>query len=252
MKNKIITILFYISLLATLFYAGKFGYEQYQNYVSKKQQDEIQQLAIQNIDEVSQHNIKEEFPKINLQNVIDNVGPHVKSWIYVPNTTINEALVQGKTNQEYLYSDIYGNYNHLGSLFLDENMSDNFDDPVSYLFGHNTDVGNKFTDIDKFFNDDFFNQNKYFYLYKNDKVYKYEILSRAETTPVTPIYPYNKFTTDDFETYRDILKTLNVTEEQAAQLTKEDKIMLLFTCKNFNDSTLRKTLVSKLVEVINV
>ena len=51
-------------------------------------------------------------------------------------TKIDEPVVQGKDNLEYLNKDVYGKYSLGGTVFLDSRCNKNFQDPYSILYVH--------------------------------------------------------------------------------------------------------------------
>ena len=50
---------------------------------------------------------------------------------YIPDTKIDEPILKGKTNDTYLYTDIYKKKNKAGSVFIDEINKKDFS-AVSY------------------------------------------------------------------------------------------------------------------------
>lgn len=247
-SSKLISLLFYISLVFTIFYGFQYGKEQWAVYQNKQQQNKLELIA----SEVDfEGDVKIDYPRINLAAVKNELGEEAKSWLYVPGTNINEVVMQADNNEKYLTTDVYGNWSHLGSIFYDENSNPDLSDPVSYIFGHHTDTGDKMTELKLFFDADFYAKNRYFFIYQDNAVYKYEIIGRFNTKPVTPIYPYKKFTKDDFEKYKQEFINIGIDREPVSQLTENDKLMLLITCENFNDDSERKTVVGKLIEVYN-
>ncbi len=69
--------------------------------------------------------------------------------ITIPNTSIHYAVVQTTDNDKYLYTNFYGNYSRLGTVFADyrcqitlEGMSDN-----TILYGHNANNGSFFHEL---------------------------------------------------------------------------------------------------------
>lgn len=87
-------------------------------------------------------------------------NPDVCAWITVPNTNIDYPVVRGKDDFEYLDKDALGNPTASGAIFLDSECSTTFDEPYEVLMGHHMQHGKMFGDLDKFLEEDFFNQNQ--------------------------------------------------------------------------------------------
>ena len=67
-------------------------------------------------------------------------NPDVVGWVYVPGTTISYPIVQGESDDSYLYVDFTGATNpivHKGSIFLSEDNASDFSDGGCFLYGHN-------------------------------------------------------------------------------------------------------------------
>ena len=56
-------------------------------------------------------------------NYLLNLNSDVVAWIKIPDTLIDEPVLQGATNELYLRTDIYKNYSIAGSIFIDERNS---------------------------------------------------------------------------------------------------------------------------------
>ncbi len=67
-------------------------------------------------------------------------NPDVVGWVYVPGTTISYPIVQGESDDSYLYVDFTGATNpivHKGSIFLSEENASDFSDGGCFIYGHN-------------------------------------------------------------------------------------------------------------------
>lgn len=63
------------------------------------------------------------------------VNDDVIGWIDIPDFEISYPVLQGETNKTYLRTDIYGEYDVAGCIFLDSNYTDIYS-PVKLLHGH--------------------------------------------------------------------------------------------------------------------
>lgn len=61
------------------------------------------------------------------------INPDVVAWITLDGTKIDEPVVQGKDNLEYLNKDVYGKYSLGGTIYLDTRCNKDFSGPYSIL-----------------------------------------------------------------------------------------------------------------------
>lgn len=83
------------------------------------------------------------------------INPDVVAWITLDGTKIDEPIVQGKDNMEYLNKNVYGKYFMAGTVFLDHRCSKNFQDPYSIVYGHHMEKHLMFGDLDLYQKPDF-------------------------------------------------------------------------------------------------
>ena len=86
------------------------------------------------------------------------VNPDYKGWLTVYGTTATGPVVQGETNDTYLRTDIYGEHSIPGTLFLDERC-DTKQHGNLIIYGHKMNDGTMFGSLDKFKDEEFFNEN---------------------------------------------------------------------------------------------
>ena len=160
----------------------------------------------------------------------------IYSWIYIPNININYPVCQSALSDNfYLNHDIYKNYSFAGTIYSQYCNKRNYTDRVTVLYGHNMANGSMFADLHKFSDTNFFNKNKYIYIYTPDRKLTYEIVSAF-------IYDdrhiMNSFDFTDDKVFSEYLDTIqnprsvskNVNKE--INLTIDDKILVLSTCLN--------------------
>lgn len=100
-------------------------------------------------------------------------------WLQWDSGLISEPVVQGETNQTYLRTDIYHNYDIYGTIFLDSHTS--LTDDNLMLYGHSL-VGdhnnrNKFSQLQNMTDQAFYEANRTYKLYYEDHADSYEIVS---------------------------------------------------------------------------
>lgn len=78
---------------------------------------------------------------------LKSVNPDIVAWVYMPGTRINYPVVQGKDNDEYLWTDFNRTSSRNGSIFLDATNSPTFTDMNNVLYGHHMNDGSMFACI---------------------------------------------------------------------------------------------------------
>lgn len=71
------------------------------------------------------------------------VNPDVVGYIHIPEFEISYPVLQGETNKTYLRTNIYGEYDVAGCIFLDSNYTDIYS-PVKLIHGHHMSDGTMF------------------------------------------------------------------------------------------------------------
>lgn len=141
-----------ISIVALLAVLG-ISYLLFQNV---KQTKETQDLNVQLV-EMRQEAETEEDNTDWSKGVLD-VNPDYKGWLTIYGTQISEPVVQGKTNETYLRTNINGEHAEAGTLFLDE-TTDLTQDGNLIIYGHKMNDGTMFGTLDKFEDEEFFDNN---------------------------------------------------------------------------------------------
>lgn len=245
--RKLIDFLISIGIVVALGFTGYFGWDYYQNLKQKetatKESAEVKDLAVEEITINSK--IKQ---KVNLSKLQQTINPDIVSWLYVPETNINEAVLQNKQDTNfYLRRDIRKNYNIYGVLFFDKD-SDPATDYVSYMFGHNTDDDTKFSQLEKFWDANY--KNKNWYVYKDGYQYEYELVTRFEVSPRSSIYPVEEFAKEDSELLKKALLDYKIPKDVVDSINSTDQYMFLVTCENWDNSSARRVVFGKLVSKV--
>lgn len=257
-KNKklplsqiIIRLLFFVSLGFTFFYGYQYMNELTNNQSTKQSLEAQKEKYIQNQNyEISSTgSLSTVKQKVDVEGIKKEI-PDAKMWINVPDAKVNEVVVKGKDNEEYLRSNPDHSYNVYGTLLsesdLDADISKNY---VNYIFGHKGTLdGVRFSSLDVLGDK---SEEKHFYVYQNGKEYDYVVQDYIEVLPKTSIYPNNLFTTRDTEQLKNALKENGASQSTIDDVKKDNNYMFLITCINWDNSTARKVAIGKLVKTIN-
>lgn len=156
-----------------------------------------------------------------------NLNSDVVAWIKIPDTLIDEPVLQGASNDTYIKTDIYMNESIAGAIFIDEKNSKKFDDDLTIMYGHHMKNGTRFSDIKKFSDKTFFDEHEYIYLYLSDKTeYRYKIISFAIINSNDPIYNCNA----NYDFYMQSIKNRSIYQREVSK--EQAPLLLLSTCVN--------------------
>lgn len=168
----------------------------------------------------------------------------VVAWLQIPNTTVNEAVVQTTNNEYYLRRDVKKNYAYEGCYYMDyeSTMFDGGKDLArnTIIYGHNLGKpmgvkddpeGVKFAQLLKLNDIEFAKKTPYIYLTTEETVHIFEIFSvfysESEIEPVP--YHYADYSDDRYAQLIADVKKRSVYTYEAAVGT-QDKIITLSTC----------------------
>lgn len=141
-----------ISIVALLAVLG-ISYLLFQN---AKQTKETQDLNVQLV-EMRQEAETEENNTDWSKGMLD-INSDYKGWLTIYGTQISEPVVQGETNETYLRTNINGEHAEAGTLFLD-GTTDLTQDGNLIIYGHKMNDGTMFGTLDKFEDEEFFDNN---------------------------------------------------------------------------------------------
>ncbi len=164
-------------------------------------------------------------------------NPDVYAWIEIPGTEmINYPVVQPYEEDDdfYLTHDWLKQYEDDGAIYSEKQNSKDFSDPNTVLYGHNMRTGAMFRKLHNFKDKDFFEENKYIYIYTPGHILTYEIFAayKSDNRHILNSYNFN-----DEEVFANYLKDIQnpasmVVNTRQVELTTESKILTLSTCIN--------------------
>jgi sortase B len=204
MKKGILTIL----LLICLGIAGFSGYKLFEIY-QVKQTVANETKELQNIATSSKKEEEESEEHVSSSNLnwtaLHEENEDIVGWLYMPSLSLSFPVVQGENNDFYLNRTVKGEYNALGSIFLNAYSSRDFSDDNSIIYGHSVEGGGMFTDLKKFENTSFFDENPYYYFLTEEQNYRVEIMAFSQTTEQSAYY-YTSFGDEKEEVISEIYK----------------------------------------------
>lgn len=195
-----------------------------QDHQIKQENDEIKQYIQANSQETTPD--KEEYFSIDWEG-IKAQNPHVVAWIAIPGTDISYPIVQGEDNSYYLNHTLQGEYNDMGSIFLDSAANPQFLDDNSIVYGHSvSDIGGMFTSLEKFNDQEFFNSHPYFWLMTPSQNYRVNTYVYYSGDDESLIY-----TTDFGDSQQAVLEQISKESKFVREMDLEEKRFIsLSTC----------------------
>ncbi len=155
---KILIIVFIIILITSLFFLIK-------DFLEYRESSDINTELIENV--ITNDITKEEF--IINWNELKSANKDIIAWIRIKNTNINYPILKDNDSLKYLNRSYTGKYNKNGSIFtLNANP---FIDNVTIIHGHNMKSGLMFSDLSKYMNKNFFNENNTIEIYTEKQNY---------------------------------------------------------------------------------
>ncbi len=186
MKNKKVENTITAILAAAVLVTGGMSLHSYlSEHKAKEEYDAIRQEVVAT--PVSDEK-KEELPEKNYPDLqidfaeLKKTNPDFRGWLYFPALDISYPVVQGEDNDYYLKHSFEGESVNAGCIFMDCEASFDWSDRNTFVFGHNMRDGSMFGSLKNLLKGTAScEDDPYFYIYTEDKVYIYEVFAYYET-----------------------------------------------------------------------
>ena len=167
---------------------------------------------------------------------LHKTNKEIFGWIKVPGTNVDHPLLQSQERDDfYLDKNIYKNYSFAGSIYAEYCNDTDMIDRVTVLYGHNMAGGQMFSTLHRFEDKDFFDENRYIYIYQPGRKITYEIVSAYNYDERHIMNSFNFADDSVFQSYiESVMKPhavgANVYDD--IQLDLDSKLITLSTCLN--------------------
>ena len=189
---------------------------------------------------------------------LQDINPDCVGWISIlayddSENNIEYPLLQGVTNDTYLYANLRKEYNSAGSIFVEQ-----YNQPLEYnrnttIYGHNMNNGSMFGQLYKYKDEDYFNKHN-LVVTLNEKYYCVWKIFSYHTPHMDYQYREFSFPTEvdgkeySFVEYAELLSSLSQYNVET-EFDGNDRILTLSTCKGARGTTQRTALHAKLIDV---
>lgn len=165
------------------------------------------------------------------------INEDIVGWIrFDQPDRISYPIAQGESNDEYIRTDLYGNYSTAGTIFIDSVNNGDFSDRNTFIYGHNMRNGSMFGMLKMYKDSDFYSQYPYFYIYTPDgEVQTYEIFAVCIVQTTSESYTYWFADDSVFEDYISYERSVSLYQTDV-EVTCDSKIVSLSTCTNGDDN----------------
>lgn len=178
-----------------------------------------------------------DIPKkyIDFDELHKTVSEDIYAWIYIPNTNIDYPVLQSATdNSYYLEHNLDGSEGYPGCIYTENYNSKDFTDRQTVIYGHNMRDGRMFSDLHSYESQEFFDANRYVYIYTQDnEVLVYKIFAAYQTGNSHQLFSYSYSSNEDVLRYLNNVMTFsyeNQTIDRGMEFDGSENILTLSTC----------------------
>ena len=171
---------------------------------------------------------------IDFEAIQTNENADIYAWIYIPGTNVDYPVLQHASNDTfYLDHDLQGKKAACGSIYTEKANSKDFNDNHTVLYGHNMKNGTMFKTLHYYDDKEFFQENKYIYVYTEKDTRVYQIFGAYE---YDDRHLLKNFATENAGEYQKSLESIKKLSDACGHfdrdmsLNSSDKIITLSTC----------------------
>ena len=219
--NKVLNIFVACLMIVLFLYGGYSLWDTWRVYHTAFVDDELMKLKP----------VKGEDANPSLQE-LQKINADVCAWLTVDDTGIDDPVVRGKDDMEYVNKDVYGNFALSGAIFLRSANHPDFSDPYNLIYGHHMSNGAMFGDVVEFVDEAYFAAHETGTLYLPEETIPITFFACVETDAADgQIYGFIQDSDAD-EQMRSLLQHVRETAVQYRDIdvTSRDRIIALSTC----------------------
>jgi len=168
------------------------------------------------------------FPIVDFDG-LQALNPDILGWIYSAGTPVNYPIVQGNTNEEYLYRLVDGNSNKCGSIFLDCMNDRDFQDANSVIHGHNMNNGSMFAELRKYAEQEYYDEHTEIWLITPEQTYSIEVFAAFVTAADSDVWKLAFSSEEEFTAWKSEMIEKSFFKSKISP-TAGEKVVTLSTC----------------------
>lgn len=166
---------------------------------------------------------------------LKETNEHIYAWIYIPNTNVDYPILQHPTDDTYyLDYNLDGTKGYPGCIYSEHRYnSTEFTDFNTLLYGHNMKNGTMFRTLHNFEDSEFFEENRYIYIYTPEDIYVYDIFAAYANEAKHILVVYDNETERGRQEYLEDLfgiRNMSAHFREDVEVTTDSNILTLVTC----------------------
>lgn len=223
-----------VAAVCLLIYSGIQLFQIFSEYnEGNKEYENVQKIAIQTEngkDADDENKFTVDFAALK------RLNGDTAAWIrFEQPEEINYPVVHCMNNETYLTKTFEANDNKLGAIFIDARNSESMTDRNTVIYGHNMNNGSMFAKLLKYKDREFWEKNRYFYIYTPDGAkHKYEIYAAGVISDVAVNYKLDFASEAEFTSYIQTVKQSSAYDTKVP-VPEGAKTVTLSTCTNERD-----------------
>ena len=168
-------------------------------------------------------------------------------WLEIPNSDyISYPLMQAADNEYYLHRTFEKKNLFAGAIFMDYRNSNDFNDNVTFIYGHSMKNKSMFGTLKYYQNYSYYKEHQYVYVYLEKETRVYKVFSFLETEVDSKVYAFSKLNQKETADYCRLLKE-NSIYDTGTEANGDMPILCLSTC---NGSGNRRWVLCAVLEEI--
>ena len=188
------------------------------------------------------------LPRISMDfSSLQEINPEIIGWIKGEGTGIDYPILQTEDNNYYLRHMYNREYNISGAIFMDYRCSCDFSDKNTVIYGHNMRNGTMFGDLEKYKDQEYYDNNPSIVLCTPQGDYLVEMISGTIENGNVEFVRLDLENDEGFLDYIDELKSRS-TFTSDVDLNIDDKIVSLCTC-TYDWNSARYMVIGRLVQI---
>lgn len=173
----------YLFRIWEVYHEAEEGYQKLKQYIVEGvDQDEVEEEKDQIADSKEKLVQKIDFEGLRA------INKDIVAWIQIPGIGVDYPVVQGEDNEHYLHYTFDGKENIAGSIFLDSRNRADFTDSKVILYGHNMQDGSMFSQLEKYKDKNFREEQGKVILYLPYRTQECEILECRQVSVKDTVY----------------------------------------------------------------